>query len=40
MCYWEMNRRIEAERIFQSIVQNFEGNEFAAKAEERIASGE
>jgi outer membrane protein assembly factor BamD len=38
VCYWEMNRKEEAERIFQSIVQNFEGNEFAAKAEERIAS--
>jgi len=40
VCYWEMNRKQEAERIFQSIVQNFEGNEFAAKAEKRIASGD
>jgi len=40
VCYWEMNRKEEAERIFQSIVQNFEGNEFAAKAEKRIASGD
>lgn len=40
VCYWKMNRKQEAERIFQSIVQNFEGNEFAAKAEKRIASGE
>ena len=40
VCYWEMNRKGEAERIFQSIVQNFEGNEFAAKAEKRIASGD
>jgi outer membrane protein assembly factor BamD len=40
VCYWEMNRKQEAERIFQSIVQNFEDNEFAAKAEKRIASEE
>ena len=40
VCYWEMNRKEEAERIFQSIVQNFEGNKFAAKAEKRIASGD
>ena len=40
VCYWKMNRKEEAERIFQSIVQNFEGNEYAAKAEERIASGD
>jgi outer membrane protein assembly factor BamD len=38
VCYWEMNRTDEAERIFQSIVQNYEGDEFAAKAEKRIAS--
>jgi outer membrane protein assembly factor BamD len=36
-CYWEMNRKLEAERVFQSIVQNYEGDEYAAKAEERIA---
>jgi outer membrane protein assembly factor BamD len=40
VCYWEMNRKEEAERIFQSIVQNFESNEYVAKAEERIASGD
>jgi outer membrane protein assembly factor BamD len=40
VCYWEMNRKEEAERIFQSIVQNFESNKYAAKAEERIASGD
>lgn len=40
VCYWEMNRKAEAERIFQSIVQNYEGNEYSAKAEKRIASGE
>jgi len=40
VCYWEMNRKEEAGRIFQSIVQNFESNEYAVKAEERIASGD
>lgn len=40
VCYWEMNRKVEAERIFQSIVQNFEGTEYAARAEKRIASEE
>ena len=40
VCYWEMNRSAEAERIFQSIVQNFEGDEYADQAEKRIASGE
>jgi outer membrane protein assembly factor BamD len=38
VCYWEMNRKLEAERIFQSIVQNYEGDEYAAKAEKRIES--
>jgi outer membrane protein assembly factor BamD len=37
VCYWEMNRKMEAERVFQSIVQNYEGDEHAAKAEKRIA---
>jgi len=36
--YWAMNRKDEAEKIFQSIVQNYEGDEYAAKAEERIRS--
>jgi len=40
VCYWEMNRTEEAERIFQSLVQNYADNEFATKAEKRIASGE
>jgi outer membrane protein assembly factor BamD len=39
-CYWAMNRKMEAERIFQSILQNYEGNAYASKAEERIEAGE
>lgn len=38
ICYFEMNRTDEAERIFQSIVQNYEGDEYAAKAAEKIQS--
>ena len=38
VCYLEMNRKAEAERIFQSIVQNFEGDDYAEKAEDRIKS--
>jgi outer membrane protein assembly factor BamD len=40
VCYSEMNRESEAEKIFQSIVQNYEGNKYAAKAEDRIQSSE
>jgi outer membrane protein assembly factor BamD len=40
VCYYEMNRIVEAERIFQSIVQNYEGDEYAAKAAEQIQSME
>jgi len=38
VCYHEMNRDVEAERVFQSIVQNYEGDEFAEKAAEQIQS--
>ena len=40
VCYFEMNRTVEAERIFQSIVQNYEGDKYAAKAAEQIQSME
>ncbi len=36
VCYSHMNRHEEAERIFQSIVQNYENSAFAEDAEERI----
>jgi len=36
VCYLEMNRDKEAERIFQSILQNYEGDKFASKAEKLI----
>jgi len=38
VCYLKMNRKTEAERIFQSIVQNFEDDDYAEKAEDRIKS--
>ena len=37
LSYWEMNRTVEAEKIFQSIVQNYADSDYAQKAEERIA---
>jgi outer membrane protein assembly factor BamD len=40
VCYLEMNRRQEAERIFESVVQNYEGTEYAGDAEEQIRSME
>jgi outer membrane protein assembly factor BamD len=40
VCYFEMNRASEAERIFQSIVQNYEGDKYAEKAAKRIQSME
>jgi hypothetical protein len=40
VCYNEKNRIVEAERIFQSIVQNYEVDEYAAKAAEQIQSME
>ncbi len=39
LCYSAMRRTEEAERIFQSIVQNYRDSEFAAAAADRIASG-
>ncbi len=39
VCYLEMRRTKEAERIFQSIVQNYRDSEYAAAAAERIAEG-
>ena len=39
VCYLEMRRTEEAERIFQSIVQNYRDSEHAAAAAERIAEG-
>ena len=37
VCYLEMRRVEEAERIFQSIVQNYRDSEFASAAAKRIA---
>ncbi len=37
LCYSEMNRHGEAEKIFQAIVQNFHDSDFAEDAEQRIA---
>jgi len=37
LSYWEMNRTVEAEKIFQSIIQNYAGTDYASKAEDRIA---
>ena len=37
ICYSEMRRTEEAERIFQSIVQNYRDSQYAAAAAERIA---
>ena len=39
VCYLEMRRVEEAERIFQSIVQNYRDSEFASTAAKRIAEG-
>ena len=39
VCYLEMRRIEEAERIFQSIVQNYRDSEFASAAAKRIAEG-
>jgi outer membrane protein assembly factor BamD len=39
ICYLEMRRVEEAERIFQSIVQNYRDSEYASAAAERIAEG-
>jgi outer membrane protein assembly factor BamD len=38
LCYWEMDRRVEAERILLAIVQNYRDSEFAGEARERLAS--
>lgn len=38
VCYAEMNRREEAESIFQAIVQNYAGSGIAQDAADRIAS--
>lgn len=37
VCYQEMNRSTEAEKIFQSIVQNYAETDYAGKAEKQIA---
>lgn len=39
VCYLEMRRVEEAERIFQSIVQNYRDSEYAAEAAKRIEAG-
>ena len=39
VCYLEMRRIDESERIFQSIVQNYRDSEFASAAAKRIAEG-
>jgi outer membrane protein assembly factor BamD len=40
VCYSAMNRRDDAERIFQAIVQNYQGSDVAEDAEKRIAAGD
>ena len=37
LCYAAMNRKIEAQRVFMAIVQNYEGTDVAADAANRIA---
>jgi len=37
ICYMEMRRTEEAERIFQSIVQNYRDSQYAGEAADRIA---
>ena len=39
VCYLEMRRIEESERIFQSIVQNYRDSEYATAAAKRIAEG-
>jgi len=39
LCYREMRRIEEAERIFQSIVQNYRDSKYASAAAEQIAKG-
>ncbi len=39
VCYLEMRRIEESERIFQSIVQNYRDSEYASAAAKRIAEG-
>ncbi len=39
VCYLEMRRNAEAERIFQSIVQNYQDSKYARAAAERIEEG-
>jgi outer membrane protein assembly factor BamD len=39
VCYLEMRRFDEAERIFQSIAQNYRDSEYASAAAKRIAEG-
>jgi outer membrane protein assembly factor BamD len=39
VCYLEMRRVEESERIFQSIVQNYRDSEYASAAAERIEEG-
>jgi outer membrane protein assembly factor BamD (BamD/ComL family) len=38
VCYAEMNRREEAESIFQAVVQNYQDSEVAREAADRIAA--
>ncbi len=40
VCYAKMNRREEAESIFQAIVQNYEESDVAEDAEDRLAEDE
>jgi outer membrane protein assembly factor BamD len=40
VCYAKMNRREEAESIFQAIVQNYEDSDVADDAEDRLADDE
>ena len=39
ICYSNMNRRTEADRIFEALVQNYHDSDVAGEAEKRIASG-
>jgi outer membrane protein assembly factor BamD len=38
LCYAAMNRNVEAERVFQAVVQNYRDSEVAEEAEERLAA--
>jgi outer membrane protein assembly factor BamD len=39
LCYWEMDRREESERILLAIVQNYRESDFADEARDLLAAG-